>query len=238
MASTTNGNPPAPPAQPDGTPAARLAQDIVIENAGGDPVGAQAIAPDHAARAAPSPRTVSAVARPASIPTPGPTPGTTPGTTTDVLREIEELLYRQSELLDSKLWQDYIDLFTDDGVYWMPVTPEQTEWEGSPSIFAEDKHMMEVRMGRVTHPTAWSQAPMWATSHVLGNVVIEAEGPGEWQVRSRFHMMELRRDLVRHFGGTYRHTLVRQAGQLKIKLQRVDMFNAQAPYDYVLQVWV
>ena len=223
MASTTNGNPPAPP---DGTPAARLAQDIVIENAGGDAVGAQAIAPDHTAREAPSLRPVPGVVRPASVPT------------TDTLREIEQFLYRQSELLDSKLWQDYIDLFADDGVYWMPVTPEQTEWEGSPSIFAEDKHMMEVRMGRVTHPTAWSQAPMWATSHVLGNVVIEAEGSGEWQVRSRFHMMELRRDTVRHFGGTYRHTLVRQAGELKIKLQRVDMFNAQAPYDYVLQVWV
>jgi hypothetical protein len=27
-------------------------------------------------------------------------------------------------------------------------------------------------------------------------------------------------------------------GELKIRLQRVDMFNAQAPYDYVLQVWV
>lgn len=235
MASTpSNGNSLGPPAQPDGTPGARLAQDIVIENAGGDAVGAQAIAPDHAARAAPSPRPVAQVARPASIPTSGPAPGTT----IDTLREIEQFLYRQSELLDSKLWQDYIDLFADDGVYWMPVTPEQTEWEGSPSIFAEDKHMMEVRMGRVTHPTAWSQAPMWATSHVVGNVVIEAEAPGEWQVRSRFHMMELRRDTVRHFGGTYRHTLVREAGQLKIKLQRVDMFNAQAPYDYVLQVWV
>ena len=234
MASTpSNGNPPAP-AHPDGSPGARLAQDIVIENAGGDAVGAQAIAPDHAARAAPSPRPVPEVARPASIST----PGSTPGSTIDALREIEQFLYRQSELLDGKLWQDYIDLFTDDGVYWMPVTPEQTEWEGSPSIFAEDKHMMEVRMGRVTHPTAWSQAPMWTTSHVLGNVVIEAEAPGEWRVRSRFHMMELRRDTVRHFGGTYRHTLVRQAGQLKIKLQRVDMFNAQAPYDYVLQVWV
>ena len=226
MASTTNGNPPAQPVQPDGTPAARLAQDIVIENAGGDAVGAQAIAPDHAARTAPSSQPVPGVVRPASVPT------------TDALREIEQFLYRQSELLDARLWQDYIDLFTDDGVYWMPVTPEQTEWEGSPSIFAEDKHMMEVRMGRVTHPTAWSQAPMWATSHVIGNVVIEAEAPGEWHVRSRFHMMELRRDAVRHFGGTYRHTLVRQDGQLRIKLQRVDMFNAQAPYDYVLQVWV
>lgn len=228
MASTpgSKANPSAPSPHPDG-PGTRLAQDIVIENAGGDDVGAQAIAPDHAARAAPSPHPVPEVARPASVPT-----------TTDALREIEQLLYRQSELLDAKLWQDYIDLFTDDGVYWMPVTPEQTEWEGSPSIFAEDKHMMEVRMGRVTHPTAWSQAPMWSTSHVIGNVVIEAEAPNEWRVRSRFHMMELRRDTVRHFGGSYRHTLVRQAGQLKIKLQRVDMFNAQAPYDYVLQVWV
>jgi len=221
-----NGNPGAPAAHPDGTPGARLAQDIVIENAGGDPVGAQAIAPDHAARAAPLPRSVAAAAdAPREV-------------GTRIKDEIEQLLFRQSELLDGKLWQDYIDLFTDDGVYWMPVTPEQTEWEGSPSIFAEDKHLMEVRMGRVTHPTAWSQAPMWTTSHVIGNVVIEAEAPGEWHVRSRFHMMELRRDTVRHFGGTYRHILVREDGQLRIKLQRVDMFNAQAPYDYVLQVWV
>jgi 3-phenylpropionate/cinnamic acid dioxygenase small subunit len=210
----------------------RLAQEIVIEGAPLEArTGAQAIAPDHSPRAAPS---VHAVVRQVlkSVPVPAPMPAI------DALREIEQFLYRQSELLDGKLWQDYIDLFADDGVYWMPVTPEQTEWEGSPSIFAEDKHMMEVRMGRVTHPTAWSQAPMWGTSHVIGNVVIESESPGEWVVRSRFHMMELRRDAVRHFGGTYRHTLVREGGQLRIKLQRVDMFNAQAPYDYVLQVWV
>ena len=51
-------------------------------------------------------------------------------------------------------------------------------------------------------------------------------------------MMELRRDTVRHFGGSYRHTLVREGDALKIALQRVDLFNSQAPFDYVLQVWV
>ena len=213
-----------------GTPGAatKLAQEIVIEGAAaGDAVGAQAIAPDHVPRSAPTVEpAVRQVVKPAAA------------AATDTVREIEQFLYRQSELLDSKRWQDYIDLFTDDGVYWMPVTPDQTEWEGSPSIFAEDKYMMEVRMGRVTHPTAWSQVPMWGTSHVIGNVVLESESANEWIVRSRFHMMELRRDTVRHFGGTYRHTLVREGGQLKIRLQRVDMFNAQAPFDYVLQVWV
>ena len=81
------------------------------------------------------------------------------GGETDLQREVEQLLYLQAELLDDKQWQAWMDLFDDDGVYWMPVTPEQTEWEGSPSIFAEDKLMMEIRKGRVSHPNAWSQVP-------------------------------------------------------------------------------
>jgi len=227
--------PPPPHATADGPEGARLAQDIVIEGAPlGAHTGAQAIAPDHSPRTEPS---VGSSRGPSVTPV-----AARLVTPTDPLREIEQFLYLQSELLDNKRWQDYIDLFASDGVYWMPVSPDQTEWEGSPSIFAEDKYLMEVRMGRVTHPTAWSQAPMWGTSHVIGNVVIEStpgSAPGEpWIVRSRFQMMELRRDTVRHFGGTYRHTLVHEHGQLKIKLQRVDMVNAQAPYDYVLQVWV
>jgi len=51
-------------------------------------------------------------------------------------------------------------------------------------------------------------------------------------------MMELRRDDLRHFGGSYRHQLVRSADGLRIKLQRVDLFNAQSPFEYVLQIWV
>ena len=39
----------------------------------------------------------------------------------DLQREVEQLLYRQAELLDAKHWQAWIDLFADDGVYWMPV---------------------------------------------------------------------------------------------------------------------
>ena len=153
-------------------------------------------------------------------------------------QRVEQLLFYQSELLDQKQWGTYIDLFAEEGVYWMPVTPEQTEWMDSPSIFAEDKRMMEIRMGRVMHPNVWSQAPQWGTSHVVGNVVIESVSEVEIQVRSRFHMMELRRDATRHFAGTYRHTLKRIGDGFKIVLQRVDLLNGQALFDYVLQIWV
>ena len=156
----------------------------------------------------------------------------------DTQHEVEQLLYRQAELLDGKDWQGWIDLFTADGIYWMPPEPSYTTWDGMPAIFAEDKNLMTVRMKRILHPDAWSQRPLWETNHVVSNVVIEKETKDEVVVRSRFHMLELRRDDVRHFAGRYRHTLRKTGGGYAIKLQRVDMANAQAAYDYVLQAWV
>ena len=156
----------------------------------------------------------------------------------DVQHQAEQFLYRQAELLDGKRWEDFIDLFTPDGVYWMPPAPEYQTWDGQPAIFAEDRNLMTVRKNRVLHPDAWSQRPLWETNHVVSNVIIEKETADELHVRSRFHMMELRRDDVRHFAGSYRHQLKKTKEGFRIKLQRVDMTNAQAAYDYVLQAWV
>ena len=206
-----------------------LGRSVVIE-AVESMTGAESIAPDHQGRGAGSPEMyVPQVHAPIS------------GMVDIMLRqEVETLLFRQAALLDARRWQEWIDLFDEEGVYWMPVEPGQNDWLSEPSIFAEDKLMMEIRMGRLSHPNAWSQAAMWGTNHLVGNLVIEAvdTAAGTLDVYSRFQMMELRRDQVRHFGGTYRHHLVRTPDGLRIRLQRVDMMNGQAAYDYVLQAWV
>jgi 3-phenylpropionate/cinnamic acid dioxygenase small subunit len=186
--------------------------------------GAESIAPDHMGRG--------------RMPATGYVPKAVSGIDPALQRELETLLFRQAAMLDAKAWADWADLFADDGVYWMPSTPDQTDWMGEPSIFAEDKLLMEVRRGRLSHPNAWSQAAAWGTNHLVGNVLIESASANQMEVYSRFQMMELRRDVVRHFGGSYRHTLVRQDGAWKIRLQRVDMTNAQALFDYVIQAWV
>jgi 3-phenylpropionate/cinnamic acid dioxygenase small subunit len=203
----------------------RLLEEVVIFS-GKEPVqtGAEALAPDHSPReryqAKPLPER-SAVRVEA-----------------DLQRHVEQFLFYQAELLDTKSWRAYIDLFAEEGVYWMPARPEQTEWLDSPSIFAEDRELMSVRMGRITHPNAWSQAPLWETNHVLGNVVIEELAETWIRVRSRFQVLELRRDVLRSLAGVYRHTLLRRGEDFKIELQRVDLMNAQAPFDYTIQAWV
>ena len=157
----------------------------------------------------------------------------------EIQHTVEQFLYRQAELLDTKRWQDWIDLFTAAGIYWMPPDASYRTWDGQPAIFAEDKNLMTVRMLRVLHPDAWSQRPLWETNHIVSNVSIRKTNKnGDVEVASRFHMLEMRRDDIRHFAGSYMHKLKKTKKGYAIQLQRVDMTNAQAAYDYVLQVWV
>lgn len=158
----------------------------------------------------------------------------------DPIRQIEQFLYRQAACLDGRDWQGFIELFAADGLYWVPASPEQTTGDGVPSIFYEDRDLMAVRMRRLGHPRAWSQKTEWGTNHVVSNVVVEKQDPktGDIVARSRFHMMEFRNDVTRHFAGSYIHHLKKTRDGYRIKLQRVDMVNAQGPYDYVLQAWV
>src|ERR1700733_6593249 len=119
----------------------RLLDEVVIfENQEAKSTGAQSLAPDHTPRQ---------LYREGALPARS---ALGPGVQHSSLQQrVEQFLFHQSELLDGKHWAAYIDLFESDGVYWMPVAPEQTEWVDSPSIFAEDVNMMQIRMGRVTH---------------------------------------------------------------------------------------
>ncbi len=205
----------------------KLRQDSVVLEATQDRTGAQAIDSDHVARGD---------HRKGDLPLVAAVPIT--AETASLYCSVQQFLAQQAELLDRKQWRAYIDLFSQEGIYWMPAHPEQTSWLAEPSIFAEDKSLMEVRKGRLTHPNAWSQAPVWMTSHVVGGVVLERVEGTEVIVRSRFHATELRRDTMRHFVGTYRHQLNVEGNEIKIRLQRVDLVNSAAPFDYVIQAWI
>jgi len=139
----------------------------------------------------------------------------------------EQFLYRQAEILDASAGRTSSTCFADDGVYWMPPEPSHTTWDGMPAIFAEDKSLMTVRMKRVLHPDAWSQKTALGHEHVVGNVVIEKESPAAMSSRAR----------ASHDGAQARRTCAtspartsspqEDQGRLRIKLQRVDMTNAQ-----------
>ena len=154
--------------------------------------------------------------------------------------DVEQFLYRQSEFLDNRDWDAWLDLFAPTGIYWIAAHPDDPSPDGRPCICCEDRYLMRTRIKRLRNPKAWSQLPPHRTSHVVSNIAILDAGRenGIIAVQSRFHMVELRWDKQRYLTGRYRHHLVRADEDFKISLQRVDLLNYDAPLDYVLQSWV
>jgi 3-phenylpropionate/cinnamic acid dioxygenase small subunit len=154
--------------------------------------------------------------------------------------EVEQFLFRQSECLDTRDWDGWLELFAPTGLYWIPAHPDDPSPDGRPSICCEDHYLMRTRVKRLRNPKAWSQLPPHRTSHVVSNISIldDGEENGFIIVQSRFHMVEVRRDKQRYMAGRYQHRLLRSDETLKIDLQRVDLLNYDAPLDYVLQSWV
>jgi len=163
-----------------------------------------------------------------------------PSVSLETQHAVEQFLYHQAETLDNTDWEAWLALFTEDGTYWMPAKPEDTDPDGIPSIFYEDRYLMRTRVRRLLHPRAWSQSPKNSTSHVVSNVIVELDDPksGVVKARSKFHVVEFRLDDTRYFAGTYRHELTRSPDGFRIRRQRVDIVNAEGLFDYVLQYWI
>src|SRR5712691_12055619 len=89
-------------------------------------------------------------------------------------RSVERFLFHEAQLLDDRRFEEWRDLFTEDGHYWVPLTPNPTSPDGEPSLFYDDKGMMETRFERLRHPNIHSQNPPHRTCHIIGNVVIES----------------------------------------------------------------
>jgi SnoaL-like domain len=48
--------------------------------------------------------------------------------------EVEQFLYRQSECLDTRDWDGWLDLFAPNGLYWIAAHPDDPSPDGRPSI--------------------------------------------------------------------------------------------------------
>ena len=43
------------------------------------------------------------------------------------IRAVEQFLYLEAMYLDRKLYDEWLDLFAEDGLYWVPAAPDQQE---------------------------------------------------------------------------------------------------------------
>jgi 3-phenylpropionate/cinnamic acid dioxygenase small subunit len=137
----------------------------------------------------------------------------------------------EARLLDDGKFDDWLKLFTPDAWYWVPSEPNQPDPVETISLIYDDRRLLETRVRRLASPRMYSQEPRSRTSRIVTNVTIEEAGKDACTVRSKFMMIEYRREQQRLFGGTLLHRLVQTDSRIMIAWKRIDLVNCDAPLD-------
>lgn len=151
-------------------------------------------------------------------------------------RELEEFIYREASLLDEQRWEEWNALFTEDGEYWVPATPDQPDPRNHMSLIYETGLLRAVRIKRYRHPYAFSLQPRPRSVHLVSNVLLDSvdRESGDCVVKSRFIMLQYRREKQDVYGGRYTHCLRAVEDGYRISMKRVDLINCDAPLDNIL----
>jgi benzoate/toluate 1,2-dioxygenase beta subunit len=147
------------------------------------------------------------------------------------LRRCEHFLLHEARLLDEGKFDDWLALFTLDAWYWVPSEPAQDNPHDTVSLIYDDRRLLETRVRRLASPRIYSQEPRSRTSRIIGNVSIEEAVNKACTVRSKFVVVEYRRETQRLFAGTALHRLVQTDAGILIASKRVDLVNCDAPLD-------
>lgn len=132
-------------------------------------------------------------------------PAPVPTTDPRVVRAID-LAWREAELLDRKDYDTWIDLFTDDGVYVIPIDPDTDDFANTLNMVYDDARMRRMRVTRMTEGYAIAAVDAARTVRTVSRFVPESVTDDEVVLRSAQILIASKRghhdiwaaDLVHH----------------------------------------
>lgn len=161
----------------------------------------------------------------------------------DIIREVEQFLYREARLLDDRRFHDWLKLFTDDVRYWMggrknrypksskaiaildPARYDEDDLtkEDELAIFDEDKASLDARVRRLDTGMAWAEDPPSRTRHLITNIELEpGDTETELKAYSNFVVYRSRAETEQDFYvGARQDVLRRVDGSWKIASRKI-----------------
>ena len=142
--------------------------------------------------------------------------------------DLTKFVYAEAELVDQRRFQDWYELFAEDGRYWLPLHPDQADPALAQSIVYEDKLLLRARVERLISGKAYSDRPIVRCQHILQAPMVEEanHSANRYRTRAAFLYVELRRGEQTVLAGTVAHHLRAENAALRIVEKRVDLLNA------------
>lgn len=146
--------------------------------------------------------------------------------------QCEKLIIKECRLLDEYRFDEFLSLYSNESLYWIPITPGGGDPRIEVSHAFDDRRRLEDRIYRLRTGYAYSQLPMSRTRRMVSNFEIGYGSSKETIYgRCNFLISELRVGEQRQYSGWYGYKLMKLDGQWKIAVKMVNLINSDQGHE-------
>jgi len=148
-------------------------------------------------------------------------------------RAAVEFLYTEARLADEARYAEWLALWTDDGVYWVPATTDpDVDPDTRISHIYDNRNRITTRVKLLETGYRFSQVPASSMRRLISNIEVTGADDGELLAESNFILAELSVQATHEmhlWAGRATHRLRRVDGALKMSHKKVVLVNAAEP---------
>jgi len=140
-------------------------------------------------------------------------------------QQVEQFIYYEADLMDEHRYDEWLALWTDDALYWVPSGGDDIDPKREISLIYDDRVRLQVRITRLKSGFAHAQEPKSRMRRVVSNIVTKEVENGDIVVFSNFLLIELRRGKQDTFAGRTVHRLRPDNGSFRLASKKVLLVN-------------
>ena len=147
----------------------------------------------------------------------------------DLLREVEQFVYREARMQDELDYDAWEALWTDDAVYWVPANADDADPEREMSVIYDNRSRIRTRIRQLHTGKRHSQSPPSRLRRLVSNVELLGRDGDDVLAGANFLVYESRERGVTLWAGRSEYRLRREDGGWRMARKSVFLVDNDRP---------
>ena len=145
---------------------------------------------------------------------------------TALITQVAAFLWQEADMLDHGEYPQWLESWTNDGLYIVPINPDETDFANTLNYACDDAKMRKLRVARLGSGESISTSPAPRTIRSVSRFRVLADDGNTVTVRCAQNLREFRKEIQKHYTANLTYTLVRAGDSFRIQQKVVRLLNS------------
>lgn len=147
-----------------------------------------------------------------------------------VYTAVRDLIHKEAFFLDRRRWEDWLTLYSEDAVFWVPSWASEEETVSDPEtslnlMYLTSRNALSDRVFRLSTKASLASVPLDRTTHVIGTIIVTRSNPAEIEASANWVVHSFGRHGGFTRGGYYDYVLKSSSLELRIKSKKITLLD-------------